>query len=128
MHKRMSRAGEHVEESLLLEKASQEVQLTNIISNLEYELRLCQQGLEKITTENSRLVNSTNEQQQRIDELETERRQLKKDIKEYKFRESQNLADFAELEEENITLQKQVRLNQCIKNFVFFPVDMISKS
>lgn len=108
IQKRISRVGEHAEESLLLEKASQEAQLNNIIVNLEHELRLCKQGLEKLTAENVRVVGSAAEQQHLIEELEVERRQLKKDIKEYKFRESRNLADYAELEEENVGLQKQV--------------------
>ncbi len=108
MQKRISRVGEHIEESLLLEKASQEAQLNNVISNLEHELRLCKQGFEKLTVENVRIVGSATEQQQLVDELEAERRQLKKDVKEYKFRESRNLADYAELEEENVGLQKQV--------------------
>lgn len=40
--------------------------------------------------------------------LELQRNQLRDDIKEYKFREARLLQDYTELEEENITLQKQV--------------------
>lgn len=40
--------------------------------------------------------------------VELQRNQLRDDIKEYKFRESRLLQDYTELEEENISLQKQV--------------------
>ena len=40
--------------------------------------------------------------------LENTRLQQKKEIKELKFRETRNLADCSELEDENIQLQKQV--------------------
>jgi protein bicaudal D len=46
--------------------------------------------------------------QQQTETLEDQRRQFKNDISEYKKRENRNLADYAELEEENITLQKTV--------------------
>ena len=41
-----------------------------------------------------------------MDELERVR--LRDDVKEYKFREARLLQDYTELEEENISLQKQV--------------------
>lgn len=40
--------------------------------------------------------------------VELQRNQLRDDIKEYKFREGRLLQDYTELEEENISLQKQV--------------------
>lgn len=40
--------------------------------------------------------------------MELERSRLRDDIKEYKFREARLLQDYTELEEENISLQKQV--------------------
>lgn len=53
--------------------------------------------------------------------VELQRNQLRDDIKEYKFREARLLQDYTELEEENISLQKQVsmlkqsqvRMEQC---------------
>lgn len=41
-------------------------------------------------------------------ELERERKQLRSELKEIKSRETRNLLEYSELEEENITLQKQV--------------------
>lgn len=46
--------------------------------------------------------------QQNCEMVELQRNQLRDDIKEYKFRESRLLQDYTELEEENISLQKQV--------------------
>jgi len=40
--------------------------------------------------------------------VELQRNQLRDDIKEYKFRDARLLQDYTELEEENISLQKQV--------------------
>lgn len=42
--------------------------------------------------------------------VEVQRGRLRDDIKEYKFREARLLQDYSELEEENISLQKQVSL------------------
>lgn len=42
--------------------------------------------------------------------VELQRNQLRADIKEYKFREARLLQDYTELEEENISLQKQVSM------------------
>ena len=43
-----------------------------------------------------------------VEVLEAQRNQLKHENREYKVRENRNLADYAELEEENIILQKSV--------------------
>ena len=43
-----------------------------------------------------------------IEQLEALKKQMKKEIKELKFRETRNLQDYSELEEENISLQKAV--------------------
>lgn len=40
--------------------------------------------------------------------VELQRTRLRDDIREYKIRESRLLQDYSELEEENISLQKQV--------------------
>lgn len=56
--------------------------------------------------------------------VELQRNQLRDDIKEYKFLEARLLQDYTELEEENISLQKQVsalkqsqvRMEQCCRS------------
>lgn len=45
---------------------------------------------------------------QNSDLAELQRGQLRDDIREYKVREARLLQDYSELEEENISLQKQV--------------------
>lgn len=45
---------------------------------------------------------------ERLEEAENEKVSLRKDIREFKQRESRILNDYSELEEENINLQKQV--------------------
>lgn len=42
--------------------------------------------------------------------MELQRSQLRDDIREYKVREARLLQDYSELEDENISLQKQVSL------------------
>ena len=52
-----------------------------------------------------------------------ERKTLKSELKELKFRETRLLSDYSELEEENIGLQKQVsalRSSQVMCCFTFF--------
>ena len=43
-----------------------------------------------------------------VEVTEAQRQQLKHENREYKVRENRNLVDYAELEEENISLQKTV--------------------
>jgi protein bicaudal D len=45
---------------------------------------------------------------QQVENMELERKQFRAEIKELKYRETRNLADYSELEEENIMLQKQI--------------------
>ena len=43
-----------------------------------------------------------------LEVVEAQRQQLKHENREYKIRENRNFSDYAELEEENISLQKTV--------------------
>lgn len=96
------------EESVLEETASrEEVYRTNIL-DLETDLKACKHKLESITSENSSYSSIVSELQQKSETLEEQRRQLKSELKEYKIRENRNIMDYAELEEENCSLQKQV--------------------
>lgn len=63
---------------------------------------------QRLSSENDRLNQLQSDLSHQVEELELQRKQMKKDIKELKFRETRNLADCSELEEENISLQKQV--------------------
>lgn len=66
--------------------------------------------------------------------VELQRNQLRDDIKEYKLLEARLLQDYTELEEENISLQKQVsvlkqsqvRTEQCCTECVTGDSDMVT--
>ena len=91
-------------EQLLQEKLSKEEEYQAILSNLKSELKLAKQKLEAYQSEEP-IQSSFAE---RLEEAENERVSLRKDIREFKQRESRILSDYSELEEENINLQKQV--------------------
>lgn len=107
-HKKVSQVGIHAEESLLQETASREAQLQQSINDLENELRNTRQQYDILCHENDRLSALSSDNGQQLETLEVQCKQYKKEVKELKFRETRNLADYSELEEENITLQKQV--------------------
>jgi len=107
-HKKANQVGIHAEESLLAESATREAQLLETITELEAELKHSRNEVERHCSESERTAIVNQEFFQKIEQLETERKQMKKELKELKFRESRNLADYSELEEENISLQKAV--------------------
>ena len=100
--------GIHVEESLLLESASREAQFLENIQELENELKHSRQELDRLRVENEKLSQYQADVLQQVEQLENQRNANKKELKELKFRETRNLADYSELEEENISLQKSV--------------------
>lgn len=58
--------------------------------------------------ERDRILHEYNEINKTKQEAERERKQLRTELREIKLRETRLLSDYSELEEENITLQKQV--------------------
>lgn len=74
------------------------------IQNL-FQLR---QELERVQEERDRMIHENNEFVKEKSEADIERKNLRAELKELKFRETRLLTDYSELEEENITLQKQV--------------------
>lgn len=106
--KKHAQVGVHQEESLLQETASREGKLQEHIKELESELKAAKQSVDRLNHENDRLSTLSSDLSQQVETLENQRRQLKKDNKELKYRETRNLSDYAELEEENVMLQKQV--------------------
>ena len=64
-----------------------------------------------------------------MEQLEALKKQMKKELKELKFRETRNLQDYSELEEENISLQKAVlQLKQAqVKPFTYMAKKRIWK-
>lgn len=106
--RKQQKSGIHHEDSVLQEAATREESYKSTLIEYETELKTCKQALERFSSENERLNSALLECQQHNDSLEEQRRQIKNEIREYKIRENRNLADYAELEDENIILQKQV--------------------
>ena len=101
-----------------METADREESYKTVILDLETENKSIKQGLARFQGENERLNSGFLELQQHCDQIEDQRRQYKSEIREFKVRENRNLADYAELEDENISLQKQCsQLQQTQVNF-----------
>lgn len=64
--------------------------------------------LERVRNERDRMMQEICDIGRDKSENESERIRLKSELKELKFRETRMLTEYSELEEENITLQKQV--------------------
>ncbi|CAB1424763.1 unnamed protein product [Pleuronectes platessa] len=107
-HRKVAADGESREESLIQESASKEAYYEQRVLELQTELRQARNILTNTQSENERLVTITQEMRENSQMVELQRNQLRDDIKEYKFREARLLQDYTELEEENISLQKQV--------------------
>ncbi|XP_041638705.1 protein bicaudal D homolog 2 [Cheilinus undulatus] len=107
-HKKVAADGESREESLILESASKEAQYQQKVLELQNELRQAKVSLTSIHSENERLSSITLEMRESSELAELQRSQLRDDIREYKVREARLLQDYSELEDENISLQKQV--------------------
>ncbi|CAH1264662.1 BICD1 [Branchiostoma lanceolatum] len=107
-HKKVSQDGEDREETLLKETSAREADLITRIADLEEDLKHAKQVLSNVQSENERLGGLNHEYCQAIETLEKQRKGLRDEIKEYKFREARLMQDYGELEDENISLQKQV--------------------
>ncbi|XP_020507515.3 protein bicaudal D homolog 2-like [Labrus bergylta] len=107
-HRKVAADGESREESLILESASKEALYQQKVLELQSELRQAKVSLTSVQSENERLSSIALEMRESSDLAELQRGQLRDDIREYKVREARLLQDYSELEEENISLQKQV--------------------
>ncbi|KFO22142.1 Protein bicaudal D like protein 2 [Fukomys damarensis] len=107
-HKKVAADGESREESLIQESASKEQYYVRKVLELQTELKQLRNVLTNTQSENERLTSVAQELKEINQNVEIQRGRLRDDIKEYKFREARLLQDYSELEEENISLQKQV--------------------
>lgn len=83
------------------------------ILELENETKQLRHELERVTNERDRMLQENAEMGRDKSGTDAERSKLKAELKEMKFRETRMLSDYSELEEENITLQKQVSSLKC---------------
>uniref|UniRef100_A0A8C2FH21 Bicaudal D homolog 2 (Drosophila) n=1 Tax=Cyprinus carpio TaxID=7962 RepID=A0A8C2FH21_CYPCA len=107
-HRKVAADGESREESLILESASKEAYYEQRVQELQADLRQTKNTLTSTQAENERLATLALELRENNEIVELQRSRLRDDIREYKIRESRLLQDYTELEEENISLQKQV--------------------
>lgn len=92
----------------MAETASREADLLNKIVNLESELKVANQELTRTKSELDRLSSLHSDTSQTAESLDSQKRQLREELKDFKLREQRLLNDYSELEEENISLQKTV--------------------
>ncbi|XP_059188763.1 protein bicaudal D homolog 2 [Centropristis striata] len=106
--KRAAADGECREENLLQETATKEAAMTTRMEEVQAELKQARLALSNAHAEMDRLGVVTNQLKKECECLEAEKGHQRDEMKEYKVRELRQLQDNGELEEENISLQKQV--------------------
>ncbi|XP_065338814.1 protein bicaudal D [Cloeon dipterum] len=107
-HKVTTLSGIEQEESLLSESAMRETSLNSQILDLESETKFLRAELERVKAEKESMSAEINNFIKREDEREGDRKQMRCELREIKSRETSWLTEYSELEEENISLQKQV--------------------
>ncbi|XP_064486309.1 protein bicaudal D-like isoform X3 [Ornithodoros turicata] len=100
--------GVEQEESLLEEKETKEASLTSKLQSLEYKLRQSHQEEFRLKDEKERQALELEELVRLRSALELERRNLRSDLREAKQREQRLLVEINDLEEQNVSLQKDV--------------------
>ncbi|XP_070400956.1 protein bicaudal D homolog 2 isoform X1 [Nothobranchius furzeri] len=106
--KRAAADGECREESLLQETATKEAAMATRMEEVQGELKQARLTLGNAHAEIERLGVLSAQLKKECECLEAEKGHLRDEMKEYKVRELRQLQDNGELEEENISLQKQV--------------------
>jgi len=76
--------------------------------DLENELKQLRHELERVRNERDRMLQENSDFGRDKSDNEADRLRLKSELKDLKFRETRMLSEYSELEEENISLQKQV--------------------
>ncbi|KAL6429440.1 hypothetical protein ACFW04_008242 [Cataglyphis niger] len=103
-----AKSGIEQEESLLNESAARETSLQSQIIELENETKQLRHELERVQAERDHALQEREEVGKDHQQAETERKSLRTELRECRFRETRLLQDYSELEDENISLQKQV--------------------
>ncbi|XP_017881626.1 protein bicaudal D isoform X2 [Ceratina calcarata] len=103
-----TKSGIEQEETLLSESAARETSLQTQITDLETETKQLRHELERVQAERDHALQEREEVGKDHQQAETERRSLRTMLKECRFREARLMQDYSELEDENISLQKQV--------------------
>ncbi|XP_069501529.1 protein bicaudal D homolog 2-like [Ambystoma mexicanum] len=107
-HKRAAADRERSEENLLKENSVKEAMLQEKVEDLQTELKQLRSFVTNTAAENDGLSAALQDLKKECKALETEKAQLRSEVKQCKIREMRQLQDCTELEEENISLLKQV--------------------
>ncbi|KOC69833.1 Protein bicaudal D [Habropoda laboriosa] len=103
-----TKSGIEQEETLLNESAARETSLQIQIIELENEAKQLRHELERVRAECDHALQEKEEVGKDHQQAETEKKNLRFMLRECRFREARLLQDYSELEDENISLQKQV--------------------
>ncbi|XP_015109779.1 protein bicaudal D isoform X1 [Diachasma alloeum] len=103
-----TKSGIEQEESLLCESAARETSLQTQIIELETEIKQLRHELERVQAERDHALQEREDVGKDHQQAESERKNLRSELRECRFRETRLLQDYSELEDENISLQKQV--------------------
>ncbi|XP_071647726.1 protein bicaudal D isoform X3 [Temnothorax longispinosus] len=103
-----AKSGIEQEESLLNESAARETSLQSQIIELENETKQLRHELERVEAERDHALQEREEVGKDHQQTEMERKSLRAELRECRNRETRLLQDYSELEDENISLQKQV--------------------
>ena len=96
------------EETLLKESAKKEATFASALAELERELKSLRAELDRVKSEKERLLAEHCDMAKQLDLHEWERKNMRCELKDLKLRESRLLQEMNELEDENISLRKQV--------------------
>ncbi|XP_078520723.1 protein bicaudal D homolog 2-like [Lissotriton helveticus] len=107
-HKRVAADRERSEENLLKENGVKEAKLQEKVEELQGEIKQMRSFVTNTAAENEGLSSALQELKKECQSLETDKAQLRAEIKQCKIREMRQMQDCAELEEENVSLLKQV--------------------
>ncbi|KAL7634106.1 UNVERIFIED_CONTAM: hypothetical protein RMT77_015434 [Armadillidium vulgare] len=107
-HRVATASGIETEESLISESAARETSLNSQIIELELESKQIKAELERVQSEKERYAVELSDTLKNKELSDHEKKQLKAELKDLKFRETRLFQDYAELEDENIGLQKQI--------------------
>eukprot|EP00095_Tigriopus_kingsejongensis_P002044 maker-scaffold556_size137522-snap-gene-0.39 protein:Tk02044 transcript:maker-scaffold556_size137522-snap-gene-0.39-mRNA-1 annotation:"low quality protein: protein bicaudal d-like" len=103
-----TRTGIEHEESLLHETAARESSLNTQVLNMEIDLKSTKTENERLKAEKDRIEHELADYLNSKEVSTVEIKEIKTELRDFKHRENRLLTDYAELEEENITLQKQI--------------------
>ena len=103
-----AQAGIEHEESLLNESAARESSLNTQVLNMEVELKQARSENRRIEAEKEQVERDFDQFLQNKEISAVDFKEVRAELRDFKHRETRLLTDYAELEEENITLQKQI--------------------